>query len=88
MKNVFVVDDDVDIYNPDDVDWALATRFQGDKDVTIKAGEKGSSLDPSSNLETRETTKVGFDLTVPLEKNKEDFVRAEVPMNLNPKEYL
>ena len=47
-KHVFVVDKDIDIYNPLEVEWALATRFQGDADLVIKPKEPGSSLDPSS----------------------------------------
>ena len=65
MKHVFVVDDDIDIHDPNQIEWAMATRFQGDKDMIVLEKQKGSSLDPSSNLETRETTKIGFDLTIP-----------------------
>ena len=47
-KHVYVVDKDIDIYNPLEVEWAMATRFQGDRDLVIKDKEPGSSLDPSS----------------------------------------
>ncbi|MGC9308176.1 MAG: UbiD family decarboxylase, partial [Thermoplasmatota archaeon] len=47
MKHVFVVDDDIDIHDPDQIEWAMATRFQGDRDLVTRQ-EKGSSLDPSS----------------------------------------
>ena len=47
-KHVFVVDGDIDIYDPLEVEWALATRFQGDADLIVKPREQGSSLDPSS----------------------------------------
>ena len=46
-KHVFVVDKDIDIYNPLEVEWAMATRFQGDRDLVSEASEPGSSLDPS-----------------------------------------
>ncbi len=67
-KHVFVVDKDIDIYNPNEVEWAMATRFQANRDMVVKEGERGSSLDPSSDLETRKTTKVGFDFTMPLDR--------------------
>ena len=70
-KHFYVVDSDIDIYNPYAVEWALATRFQANKDLYIFENQKGSSLDPSANPETRETTKAGFDLTMPLDKVKE-----------------
>ncbi len=65
-KHVFVVDKDIDIYNPLEVEWAMATRFQGDVDMLVKGRERGSSLDPSAELGTHQTTKIGFDLTKPL----------------------
>lgn len=76
MKHVFVVDDDIDIYDPHQVEWAMATRFQGSKDMIIKR-EKGSSLDPSADPITRETTKIGFDLTIPSDRDKKFFERVE-----------
>lgn len=88
MKHVFVVDDDIDIENPSEIEWAFATRFQGDKDMIIKTKQKGSSLDPSSDMATRETTKVGFDLTAPLKTAGKDFKRPELPMKINLNDYL
>ncbi len=87
MKHVWVVDDDINIHNPNEIEWAMATRFQGDKDMVIKK-EKGSSLDPSSDLETRKTTKIGFDLTIPLDRNPKDFKKLELPMKLRVEDYL
>jgi UbiD family decarboxylase len=66
-KHVYVVDKDIDIYNPLAVEWAMATRFQGDVDMVIKDKEPGSSLDPSAEPGTKMTTKIGFDLTKPLD---------------------
>ncbi len=77
MKHVIVVDDDIDISDPLDLEWAVATRVQADKDVIMRPNEKGSSLDPSSNLETRETAKVGIDATIPSDRKESDFKRAE-----------
>jgi len=87
MKHVFVVDDDIDIHDSSQIEWAMATRFQGDKDMVIKK-EKGSSLDPSSDLETRMTTKVGFDLTIPWGRDKKDFKKPELPMDIDVNDYL
>jgi len=87
MKHVFVVDEDIDVHDWSQVEWAMATRFQGNKDMIIKY-EKGSSLDPSANPVTRETTKIGFDLTIPFDKDKEDFKKPDLPMKINPDDYL
>ena len=76
MKHVFVVDEDIDIHDLSQVEWAMATRFQGSKDMIVKQ-EKGSSLDPSADPITRETTKIGFDLTIPWDRNKKLFEKIE-----------
>src|SRR5580693_2924520 len=47
LKHVVVVDDDIDIFDPMDVEWAIATRVQGDKDVMIVANARAKPLDPS-----------------------------------------
>jgi 2,5-furandicarboxylate decarboxylase 1 len=47
MKHVVVVDDDIDIWNPVDVEWAIATRVQGDRDIFIVPGARAKPLDPS-----------------------------------------
>ena len=78
-KHVFVVDKDIDIYNPQEVEWAMATRFQGDVDLVIKAREPGSSLDPSAEAGTKLTTKIGFDLTKPLTATGKTFEKAQFP---------
>jgi UbiD family decarboxylase len=78
-KHVFVVDSDIDIYDPMSVEWAMATRFQGDADLVIIGRERGSSLDPSAEASTHLTTKVGFDLTKPLETKGKAFEKAVFP---------
>jgi UbiD family decarboxylase len=87
LKHVWVVDDDIDIHDPHQVEWAMATRFQADRDMVIKK-EKGSSLDPSADPHTYMTTKVGFDLTIPWDKDKESFKKPGLPMKLDLKDYL
>jgi UbiD family decarboxylase len=61
MKHVIVVDDDIDIENDREVEWAVATRFQADRDGVVVKGARGSSLDPS--LVNGLTAKVGLDCT-------------------------
>jgi UbiD family decarboxylase len=78
-KHVFVVDQDVDIYDPMAVEWALATRFQADRDLVILPRQPGSSLDPSAEPGTYLTSKLGFDLTRPLETQGKTFSRAPFP---------
>ncbi len=80
MKHVVIIDDDVDIYNPIAVEWAIATRFQGDKDLIVKSDQPGSSLDPSSKQEPGKkavTAKVGVDATIPagVDKSKYEVVK-------------
>ena len=75
-KHVFVVDKDIDIYNPLEVEWAMATRFQGHEDMLVKGRERGSSLDPSAELDTHQTTKIGFDLTKPLGEEGRPFEKV------------
>ncbi len=87
LKHVWVVDDDIDIHNQGEIEWAMATRFQGDRDLVVKR-EKGSSLDPSSDLETRETTKMGFDLTIPAGRDLKEFKKPELTLKLDVKDYL
>lgn len=87
MKHLFIVDDDIDIHNPHEVEWAMATRFQGDRNMVMKR-EKGSSLDPSSDMETKMTTKIGFDMTIPCGGGAKGFKRPEVPMKLNIADYV
>lgn len=75
-KHVYVVDNDIDIYNPLDVEWAMATRFQGDRDIYVYDRYPGSSLDPSAEVGSHLTTRVGFDLTTPLQAEGKSFNKA------------
>ena len=65
IKNVFVVDPDIDIFSDAQMDWALATRFQPDRDLIVEGGLRTLPLDPSINHGTRTGAKAGFDLTWP-----------------------
>ncbi len=87
MKHCFVVDSDIDIYNPLSVEWAMATRFQGDRGLFIRGREPGSSLDPSRDPDRKTTYKMGFDLTGPLEGQSSNFEKAIFP-EVSLKKYL
>jgi UbiD family decarboxylase len=78
-KHVFVVDRDIDIYNPLEVEWAIATRFQGDRGLVIIGREPGSSLDPSSDPDTYQTMKIGFDLTKPIGSQGKSYSKIAYP---------
>jgi 2,5-furandicarboxylate decarboxylase 1 len=62
VKNVFIVDPDIDIYSDQQIDWALATRFQADRDLIVQGGLRALPLDPSLQG-GRIGAKAGFDLT-------------------------
>jgi 2,5-furandicarboxylate decarboxylase 1 len=79
MKHVVIVDKDIELTSPSEVEWAIATRFQAKTGAVIKPDEKGSSLDPSADPETRATSKVGIDATKPLKAKGKDFTKAKFP---------
>ena len=76
LKHVVVVDDDIDVFNPVEVEWAIATRVQGDRDVLIVPGARAKPLDPSLPISPPGVVptgaKVGIDATIgegiPLER--------------------
>ena len=78
-KHVFVVDSDIDIYDPLEVEWAMATRFQGDRGMIVLAREPGSSLDPSAEPGTKLTTRIGFDLTAPVGEARRGYEKVPYP---------
>jgi len=72
MKQVVVVDEDIDIADSARVEWALMTRWQPDTDTVILSDQKGSSLDPSRSHDGT-TSKIGMDATLPLGVDKTPF---------------
>jgi UbiD family decarboxylase len=86
MKHVVIVDEDIDILNPNEVEWAIATRFQASKNMRIMENVKGSSLDPSADPHTYMTTKMGLDCTKQLDRAK-DFEKAKF-MKVNVEDYI
>lgn len=79
LKHAVVVDTDIDVYDMNMVEWAIATRFQANEDLIIIPQARGSTLDPSADQETGLTTKAGIDATRPLNKPKEKFELAKIP---------
>jgi 2,5-furandicarboxylate decarboxylase 1 len=68
LKHVVVVDDDIDVFDPTEVEWAIATRVQGDKDVMVVGNARAKPLDPSlpQGYGVVPTgAKVGIDATIP-----------------------
>ncbi|MGD8625211.1 MAG: UbiD family decarboxylase [Anaerolineae bacterium] len=77
LKHVVVVDEDVDPFDPTAVEWAIATRFQADRDLVVLREQPSSSLDPSAVLSSAghgqagppgqkaRTAKMGLDATLP-----------------------
>jgi len=77
LKHVVVVDDDIDIHNPAEVELAIATRFQADRDLVIVPESQGSRLDPSNRDGVG--AKMGLDATKPLSAPEMHFKRIRVP---------
>ncbi len=76
MKQVTIVDEDIDVYDDRDVEWAVATRFQADRGLVVLHGVRGSSIDPSAH--DGFTSKVGIDATKPLGVDTAMFDKASV----------
>jgi 2,5-furandicarboxylate decarboxylase 1 len=89
LKQVVIVDEDVDIYDLQDIEWAITTRSQASLDYTIVEGALGSSLEPSHDLRGV-TDKVGIDATKPLDDKDKHFHRAIIPNyeNIDIRQYF
>jgi len=79
LKHAVVVDSDIDVFNLEDVEWAIALRFQADEDLVIIPKARGSTLDPSADQEHGLTSKMGIDATRPLGVPRENFEKAKIP---------
>jgi len=77
VKHVVVVDEDVNIHNPAEVEWAIATRSRADRDVLIVADAQGSRLDPTTAHGVG--AKMGIDATTPLDAPPMRFKRIHIP---------
>lgn len=92
LKHIFLVDEDVDCFDMNDVLWAMNTRFQGDRDIITIPGVRCHPLDPSNSpdysssiLDQGIACKTIFDCTVPFSQ-KERFVRARF-LDVDPKKW-
>ena len=88
IKQVVVVDTDVDIHDPAEIEWAIATRFQADRDLVLIEGAQGSPLDPSTTVDQPDdapshlqgiSTKMGLDATRPVAYSGHVFTRVRIP---------
>jgi len=86
LKHVIVVDKDINPNRIEEVEWAIATRFQASQDLVVKKKQYGSSLDPSADQNTYLTSKMGLDATKPIGEHKE-FEKMEYE-KINVKEYF
>lgn len=86
LKHVVVVDTDVNLYDSADVEWAIATRFQADRDLVILTDQPSSSLDPSATQppgQKARAAKMGLDATAPLGEARRGYERARYePLDL------
>ncbi len=76
VKNVFVVDDDINVFSDEQMDWAMSTRFQPGRDIFVESGFRSLPLDPSLDG-MRTATKAGYDLTIPF--GKRDSLEFSLP---------
>jgi len=86
LKHAWVVDSDIDPFDMEQVEWALATRFRGDEDLLVIPKVRVSSLDPTSDQEKELGCKVGFDATKPI--NGEGFEKPGIPVSEEVKRIL
>src|SRR5712675_2142542 len=77
VKNVFVVDPDIDIFSDEQMEWALATRFQPDRDFVVASAFRTIPLDPSLADHSSLGAKAGYDMTMPM--NSKCKLEAEIP---------
>jgi len=90
IKQVTVVDEDVDVHDPQQVEWAVATRFQADRDLIVISGAQGSVLDPSTTVGYTGdgvapphlqgiSAKMGLDATKPVAYHGHVFTKVRIP---------
>jgi 2,5-furandicarboxylate decarboxylase 1 len=88
IKQVVVVDRDVNVHDPAEVEWAIATRFQANRDLVVIEGAQGSILDPSTTVGQPPDTpphlqgisaKMGLDATRPVSYSEHTFTRVRIP---------
>lgn len=75
LKQVTVVEEDVNIYDPQDVEWAIATRLRPDKDIILIPEARGHELNPVTDGGIG--CKMGLDATAPYPRPPQ-FERVKV----------
>jgi 2,5-furandicarboxylate decarboxylase 1 len=93
LKQVTVVDEDIDVFDADDVEFAVATRVQADRDVVIVSNARAKPLDPSLRAAAGQVptgAKMGIDATMPEGLPRERFERIAYPRagGIDVSEYL
>lgn len=78
LKWVTVVNTDIDVYDPVNVEWAVITRT-GEDDIIVIDKARGSSLDPAMDEQSKTSIKVGIDATMSLYKNPDSYRKIEIP---------
>lgn len=88
IKQVIVVDEEIDIFDHDSVEWAVATRFQAGKDMIVVKGSLGSKLDPSSDQGISD--KIGIDATLSINRDPDKFNVMTIPglENMAKEDYI
>lgn len=85
LKHVLVVDEDIDVYSDEQIEWAMSTRFRGDRDLVVANEFPSYYSDPTAE-ESNTVAKVGFDLTAPYSKpDTLENRRPSVPRFTNKK---
>jgi len=79
LKHCVIVDEDINIFDPVDVEYAIATRVKGDDDIFIIPKARGSSLDPVAEIDGT-TTKIGVDATKSFH-NLDDYERVSFTLD-------
>src|SRR5215831_4950609 len=77
VKVLYVVDPDIDIFSDAQMEWAMATRFQPDRDYVVASAFRTIPLDPSLASHGSLGAKAGFDLTMPIGTQKK--LEAQIP---------
>jgi UbiD family decarboxylase len=82
LRHVYIVDEDIDVFCDDDIEWAMANRFRADQDLVLVPGQMAFVMDVMAGTD-RLTTKAGFDLTAPLAKGGIE-ARVVSPLRIEP----
>jgi len=78
LKHVYVLDEEVDVFADEEVEWAMANRFRADRDLVTATGQMAFPMDVTMG-EDRTTTKAGFDLTGPLARTGVEAMTTHAP---------